>query len=298
MGSIVRFGTSSWTYKGWQGLVYKDVAAYGKAFERDSLAEFASCGRFDCAGVDSSFYRPPSEAVLSTYAAQVPPSFPLYFKVWQQLSAPYYTAHFGPPAKAGTPNELFLDSRAFAAEVAEPAARILGPRLGALMLEIPFVPPSELRLAGFLSRLHDFLSEVAPLAPIAVELRTAQWLHADYFALLAHHGAAHAFNVWTRMPLPHEVLERFPAALDCAPFTVCRALVAPGTRYEHAVERFSPYDRLQAISPAIRASILALIRKSLAKEIDLAVLINNRLEGCAPLTIDALREALAQEAEA
>src|ERR1700712_750165 len=69
------FGTSSWTYPGWSGTVYQDVAAYGAAqrFPELSLTEYARDPRFRCAGADNMYYMPPSprRPLLKKYADQL-----------------------------------------------------------------------------------------------------------------------------------------------------------------------------------------------------------------------------------
>ncbi len=39
ISDLIRFGTSTWTYKGWQGQVYKRTYAKTR-FERECLGEF------------------------------------------------------------------------------------------------------------------------------------------------------------------------------------------------------------------------------------------------------------------
>lgn len=85
---IVRFGTSSWAYEGWQGQGYRKP--YSKSrFARDSLAEYAAyrCeGRrlFRIVGIDHTFYRPATEVQLGRYAVQMPEDFRFCSKVCMQ----------------------------------------------------------------------------------------------------------------------------------------------------------------------------------------------------------------------
>jgi len=73
---------------------------------------------------------------------------------------------------------------------------------------------------------------------------------------------------------------------------VVRVLVPPGVPYEQAVERFRPYDRVLAPREDMRADVVRLIRDAAAAGADAYVLVNNRSEGCAPLTIRALAREL------
>lgn len=294
MTGTILWGTSTWTYEGWQGLVYADVAGYGKSFARRCLAEYARNPRFrfGCVGVDNTFYAPPSADSLAEYAAQLPPGFPCVVKVWQGLTAPFFTKHFGPAEQAGQPNPRFLDPGAFDRDFLPGFRAAFRDHVGAFVLEIPVVPPHLLSRDAFLERLDAFLGAVEPGWPLSVELRSRWWLSERYFSVLARHGVAHCFAVWSRMPLPHEVLERHPRALATAPFSVCRALVAPGTDYAAAVKRFQPYDRIQARRPDVRRSLLTYLRSARDRVQQILVAVNNRLEGCAPITIEELRAQL------
>jgi uncharacterized protein YecE (DUF72 family) len=62
--------------------------------------------------------------------------------------------------------------------------------------------------------------------------------------------------------------------------------------YEQAVERFRPYDRILAPREDMRRDLVRLIRDIAAQGADAFILVNNRAEGCAPLTIRALASQL------
>ena len=82
------WGTSSWNYAGWEGLVYQDVSSYGKHFVRDSIREYVQHKHFDCVGIDRFFYGPPSEKSLALLRARLPAGFPLVIKAPKQLTYP------------------------------------------------------------------------------------------------------------------------------------------------------------------------------------------------------------------
>ncbi|HET8649265.1 MAG TPA: DUF72 domain-containing protein, partial [Gemmatimonadales bacterium] len=64
---LIRFGTSSWTYPGWRGLVYhREYPARGAAAAM--LEEYARFPLFRTVGIDSTFYAPPTPATLQSYA--------------------------------------------------------------------------------------------------------------------------------------------------------------------------------------------------------------------------------------
>ncbi len=73
-----------------------------------------------------------------------------------------------------------------------------------------------------------------------------------------------------------------------------RLLLAPGTRYNDRREEFAPFDHLVAPDAEMRRQVVALARKGAALGRDVFVLVNNKAEGCSPLTIRALAELLAE----
>ena len=77
-----------------------------------------------------------------------------------------------------------------------------------------------------------------------------------------------------------------------APFVVFRLLTPIGTSYEQAVRETKPNDKLVRPLPAMRADTVALVQQAMAEQRRAYVLVNNRAEGSAPLTIQAIVEKM------
>lgn len=71
-----------------------------------------------------------------------------------------------------------------------------------------------------------------------------------------------------------------------------RLLLKPGTQYAQAVEAFSPYNELKQVHADIRSQAASLIKRAVSLGIPAYVFVNNRFEGCAPLTIAAILDEL------
>ena len=80
-----------------------------------------------------------------------------------------------------------------------------------------------------------------------------------------------------------------------APFTVLRLLTPLGMTYEEAKKRAAPYDKIVGELPEMRAETVDLVRQAVSRRLRVYVLVNNRTEGNAPLTIQALVDALREE---
>jgi uncharacterized protein YecE (DUF72 family) len=147
--------------------------------------------------------------------------------------------------------------------------------------------------ADFMARLDPFLKALPSGFQYAVEIRSQEYLRPDYLALLASHNVAHAFNAWTRMPSLDEQ-SRLPEAFT-ADFTVVRALLRCGRAYEKAVESFEPYREIQEVNELARAGMGRIAEEALKAKKTAFVFINNRLEGNAPSTIEAVVERIERD---
>lgn len=286
----VRFGTSTWTYPGWRGLVYhRDYPKTGASAAM--LEEYTRFPLFRTVGIDSSFYAPATPSLLQSYARVLPPGFVCVSKVWDRITVQTFPrARY--KAEGGEPNPDFLNPELFVNEVLGPYREGLGDHLGPLVFEFQTIARAE-RLTGqaFADRLDAFFTRLPRDAPYAVETRNREFLVPPYFAVLREHNVAHVFNSWTRMPPIGDQLE-LPGAFS-APFIVSRVLLRPGRTYSEAVDAFAPYDRIREQNPELRQDVARLIRQAAELRIPAYILVNNRAEGSAPLTIAAIAAMLA-----
>ena len=286
--SQVRFGTSSWAYEGWQGLVYQRT--YPKSrFSQDTLAEYATYAAdgaplFSTVGIDHSFYRPASAKQLAHYAEQVPEHFRFCSKVWEEITIPAYANLPRYGAKAGKPNPRFLDTGAFRDLVWGPAQEGLGSKLGPFIFEFQ---RWGMEPAAFLEALDRFLGTLPPGPQYATEVRNPAILGPRYLNILRTHQVSHVYSHWTAMP-PLSEQHRQLEQTFTAPHVVIRLLTPLGLAYEKAVERYAPYDRIIAAQPRMREDTTALVQQVVAQGKSAYVLVNNRAEGCSPLTIQSL----------
>lgn len=288
---LIRFGTSSWTYPGWTGLIYqKEYPATGAGAKM--LAEYARWPLFRTVGIDSFFYAPPSETTLRGYAEALPDGFECVSKVWDRITAHTF-ANPRERARWGERNPDWLNADLFVSEVVAPMREHFSGHIGPLVLEFQTIARKDgLTPADFAARLDGFFSLLPKDVRYAVEVRNAEYLAPEYFAVLRAHGVGHVFNAWTRMPAIGEQLLLHDSIT--APFIVARALLRTGRNYAQAVDAFAPYDHVQDENPTLRADLAALAKAALELRVPAYLLVNNRAEGCAPLTIAAVARALGQ----
>lgn len=281
-------GTSSWKYEGWLRQIYtrERYITRGrfsqKRFEAECLAEYAEVFPAVCG--DFSFYQFPAPEFWRKLFTTAPAQLRFALKVPEEVTVEVFPRHARYGARAGQQNPSFLSADALKALFLEPLEPYRE-RLGPLILEFGArsTPPRE-----FLATLDEFLEQLPRNFRYAVEVRNREFLQPHYFALLREHQAAHVFNAWTRMPLLSEQMRMEGAfTTDVA---VVRALLGQGRAYEDAVKQFSPYDRVQEENPEARTALRAILERMRAEHKVAFVFVNNRLEGNAPGTIQAVVE--------
>lgn len=284
----VRFGTSSWSFPDWAGIVYSRAAKESE-LAREGLREYARHPLLTTVGIDRSYYAPIPERDLVRYAEQLPAGFPCCAKAPEAVTSAARPTRAG--GRPGEANPDFLNARIFADETLAPFREVFREHTGPFLLQFPPAPRSlKLAPAVFAERLDRFLSDLPPDFRYAVELREPELLTEDYRAALAAHGAAHVYNYVTAMPMPARQTEVVP--LDAASFAVIRLLLPPGTTYGER-RMLKPFSRLADPDDEMRRQVVAMTRVAAEAGIPVSVLVNNKAEGCSPLTIRALAELLA-----
>jgi uncharacterized protein YecE (DUF72 family) len=285
----VRFGASSWNYPGWHDLVYHREYEPRGASAR-MLEEYAAFPLFRTVGIDSSFYAPPTEATLAAYAERLPAGFPCVSKVWNQITVHTFSKALD-KARAGQVNPDFLNPEVFLEAVYQPYQQYFADHTGPFVFEFQAIGRYEgLGPEAFAGRLDEFFEALPREAMYAVEIRNEEFLTPMYFAVLREHGVAHVFNSWTRMPSMGDQLD-LPGSVS-GPFLVARALLRPGRSYDEAVDAFAPYDRIREPYPPLRRDLARLVETAVRTRIPAYLLVNNRAEGSAPLTIAEVAKLL------
>ncbi len=288
----VWIGTSSWKYEGWMGQIYTRERYLTRGrfsrtfFESACLGEYAETFPIVCG--DFSFYQFPSPAYWQRLFRSASTDLLYAFKAPEDITVKVFPspARYGP--RAGTVNPSYLSAALF--EDAwlgplEPYKR----QIATLILEFGTFSSASYQHAGqFLEDLDQFLAKAPRGWRYSIEVRNAEYLGKEYFQCLHSHEAAHVFNGWTRMP---GILRQMamPGAFT-ADFFVCRALLSRGRSYEQAVKRFSPYEKVQEPDAEARQAVRELIGRAQEQQQTGFIFVNNRLEGNAPETIQAVLE--------
>lgn len=294
----IRLGTSSWAFPGWSGLVYDRVAPES-ALAREGLAAYAKHPLLRAAGIDKTYYRPISAAAFRELAEQTPADFRFLVKAAAECTTPFVRPARGAGlgARGERENPRFLDADWASEHVVAPYAEGLAERAGVLVLQF-----SRLALRalggpqGFLRRLEGFL-EALPAGPTyAIEIRNAELWGESYFGLLARAGVGHCYNVHPDMPPIDEQAQSRPPEAQHGPCVV-RWMLERSQTYEGARRAWEPFDRLVQEDPGSRSAIARLARGALRRGREAIIIINNKAEGCAPLSVFKLAAEIAAESD-
>jgi uncharacterized protein YecE (DUF72 family) len=284
----VRLGTSSWSFPGWAGIVY-DREASPAALARTGLAAYARHPLLRAVGVDRTFYAPVPATELAGYAAQVGEEFRFVVKAPARCTAPYVIEN----GRASGRNELYLDAAYASDESVAPYVEGLGPKGGALVFQLPPQGDAACREPeAFAERLERFLAALPRGPAYAVELRDRKLFGAAYLRALRAVQAAHCVSVHPRMPAVDEQLRTLAGELRG--LLVVRWMLGSGLGYDEARQRYEPFSRLvDEDRPTREALAGAAVEETLAGH-PVLVIVNNKAEGSAPLSVFRLAERIAE----
>jgi uncharacterized protein YecE (DUF72 family) len=283
----LKFGTCSWKYDAWQGLVYDVDKDYQAG---DYLEDYARY--FHAVEVDQWFWslfpggvRLPNPEAVHQYAASVPEDFRFTVKVPNAVTLTHYYAK-QPKASASyanRPNPHFLD-----AEIFGEFLESLGPmkeKLGPIMFQFEYLNKNKMpSLNVFLERVADFFSQVPTGYAYAIEIRNPNYLKPEFFAFLKQHRIGMVLLEGYYMP----PIQTVAAANDVhtSDFLVIR-LHGPDRKEIEAKTKGTWSDIVLPRDESL-GSAAWIIQHSLEKDLDTYVNVNNHYEGCAPLSIERL----------
>ncbi|MEZ5293557.1 MAG: DUF72 domain-containing protein [Vicinamibacterales bacterium] len=285
------FGTSSWTFPGWAGLVYPRGLT-GAALGREGLRHYARHPLLRTVGIDRSYYAPMPLDDLAAYADALPDGFLACIKAPASVTSRVLPSFGAARDQRPADNPDFLSVDRLVADLLEPLAAGFLAHSGPIVLEFP--PGARARdqaPPAFLERLDVFLESLPREFQYAVEIRDRALLLPEYAALLARRGVAHTYNYWSAMPMP--LAQAAVVSPEDQPFLITRLLLKPGTWYEDQRDRFTPFNRLVEPDEPMRDEVVELTRRALARGRKVYVLVNNKAEGSSPLTVEALAARIA-----
>lgn len=300
----VHLGTSSWSFPGWQRIVYGGEHSEAQ-LARLGLAAYGAHPLLRTVGIDRGFYQPLTAQQYAGYASQVPEQFRFVVKAPSLVTDALRRGERGAPAAE---NPSFLDPVLARELFVEPALRGLGRRAGPLVFQLSPLPRPMTADGGreLIDSLGVFLRQlprdVDGMAPVyAVELRNAELLTPRFVRMLHDAGARLCVGIHAAMPAAARqaaalrAMDAPDAGSDdwqlAGPLVVRWSLHA-GLRYEEAKNRYAPFDRLLDPDLITRGTLAHLAHVAVRSGQPAFIIVNNKAEGSAPLTCFELARAI------
>jgi uncharacterized protein YecE (DUF72 family) len=295
----VRLGTSSWSFPGWRGFVWRDAHA-PSVLSGHGLPAYSRHPLLRCVSLDRSFYRPLSAGEYAAYAAQVPEDFRFIVKAPSLICDATMRAADG---RSLADNASFLDPGIAVREFLQPVIEGLGSKIGVLVFQLSPLPDRWLPSLGeFYDRLAMFLAGLRHAGingdhvAIAVEARNPQLLTRQFADVLHAGGVSYCVGLHPRMPPLDDQLPMlralWPSPLVCR-WSLHRSHGSFG--YADAKRLYAPFDRLRDPDPVTRSALARLIAATSGAGLPVYVTVNNKAEGCAPRSVEELAKAVARE---
>jgi uncharacterized protein YecE (DUF72 family) len=280
-------GTSSWSYPGWDGLVYAGKFSDQK-LARDGLPAYSKHLLYRTVGIDRTFYAPIAERDYALYAAQVPDGFRFLVKAPMAITSSYVRSEVGGNAGVFSDSPYFLDVDYAINEFIAPLTAGLGAKAGPLVFQFPPQGRQHTRhVDAWINRLYRFLKALPPGFLYAVEIRDAELLTDRFLMCLKTTGVRLCVASHANMPSPHEQIEKMNRIMEPGAF-VARWSLHSGFKYADAKARYFPFNRLVDEDLDGRASLAAACLRAVEANFPAFVIVNNKAEGSAPLSIEKL----------
>ena len=278
--ATLHLGTSSWSYPGWNSLIY-DGDFREAQLARDGLAAYGKHPLMRTVSIDRTFYAPIGEVDYARYASQVPDGFRFLIKAPMAITSSYVRSDTG----EFSDSPYFLDVDYAINQFVAPCTAGLGAKCGPLVFQCP--PQGRATTSNpdpFINRLYRFLKALPHGVLYAVELRDPELLTERFFKCLDTTGVRFCVASHARMPTPHEQIER-SLSMDAGPF-IARWSLHSGFKYETAKAKYFPFNQLVDEDPDSRGSLVEECIRTLDAGFPAYVVINNKAEGSAPLSVE------------
>lgn len=285
------FGTCSWKYDSWKGIVYDPAKKYTPY---DYLPDYAK--HFTTVEIDEWFWslfptgaKLPNPTTVKTYTDNVPENFLFTVKAPNAITLTHYYAK--QPAQyqaiANQPNPNFLNSDLLKKflEILQP----MGNKLGPVMFQFEYLNKQKMpSLKQFLDQLSQFFAKAPAGYDYAIEIRNPNYLIEPLNQFLREYKIGPVLMDGYYMPPLSDAVEKIDIS---AGKSLIIRLQGPD---REGMEKLTNSQWDKIISPQDeKLNILAgIVTDQVKKNRRVFINVNNHYEGCAPLTIKRIEERL------
>ncbi|HSW56517.1 MAG TPA: DUF72 domain-containing protein [Ignavibacteriaceae bacterium] len=280
---MLRFGTCSWKYDSWKGIVYTDTNS------KNYLKEYST--KFDTVEIDQWFWSlfPPAKVVLpqksvvEDYKKSVPDDFIFTIKVPNSITL----THFYKDTKDDKlkPNPFFLSIEIF--EEFLNSIEPIKKQVGCLIFQFEYLNKQKMKsLSDFQLKFAEFYKQLnKKIPPIGIEIRNPNYLNEKYFGFLSELSIAPVFLEGYYMPPIADIYSKYKKHIKNL---VVIRLHGPDRK---GIEKIANdnWNQIYVNRDDEIKSIVEMIKELQNNEVDLFVNVNNHFEGSAPLTIEKFK---------
>lgn len=283
---MIRFGTCSWKYDSWRGILYSDEVNI------NYLKEYSS--HYSTVEIDQwfwSLYAPdkvvlPNTKTVEDYKRSVPEDFFFTIKVPNSITLThFYNRDKKEPLIV---NPYFLSINIF--EEFLEALKPIKENIGCLILQFEYLNKQKMNsFSTFQEKIYEFRSSLPnDIPPIGIEIRNPNYLKQQYFELLQDLKIINVFLEGYYMPSAVGVYKQFNNYVQ--DMSIIR-LLGPDRKEIEKIAK-DDWNKIYTNREKEINLIVDMIKDLNNKEVDLFVNVNNHFEGSAPLTIERIKNRL------
>lgn len=280
----LHFGTCSWKYESWKGIIYPDKGKF------NFLEEYSK--HFDTVEIDQWFLslfgdkiKLPAHKDVIEYAQSTPEKFRFTIKIPNSITLSH---HYNRDKKAELiSNKFFLSIELFN-EFLNSISELL-PKVGMLMFQFEYLNKQKMKSQiDFLAHLQKFFQSIDTKIPLAIELRNPNYLNEIYFEFLNEMKIFNVFLQGYYMPPIWEIYDKYGQYIQDK---VVIRLHGPN---REDIEEKSGGNWNKIIYPKDEELryIVEILQDLEKRKIDTYINVNNHYEGSAPLTITKIKSML------
>ena len=283
---MIRFGTCSWKYDSWKGIVYSGTNS------KNYLQEYSK--KFDTVEIDQWFWSLfsnskivlPQKKVVEEYKQSVPKDFLFTIKVPNSITLTHFYKESKEDELRINPSFLSFDLFNQFLETIEP----IKDKIGCLIFQFEYLNKQKMKsLSEFQNKFSEFRSQIKnDSPPIGIEIRNPNYLNEKYFTFLSEQKIAPVLLEGYYMSPITETYSKFKKQ-----FKNLMVIRLHGTDRKGIEEiANNNWSQIYINRDKEILSIAEMIRDLQKNEVDLFVNVNNHFEGSAPITINKIKEQL------
>lgn len=284
--STIRFGTCSWKYDSWKGIIYPESKNF------NYLKEYSN--HYNTVEIDQwfwSLYSPtrvvlPQKKIVTDYKNSVPKDFLFTIKVPNSITLTHFYRKTNSEELVKNPYFLSIDLFNQFIESIKP----LQNHIACLIFQFEYLNKDKMSSQSLFQNLvYEFITKTSRLNfPIGMEIRNPNFLNKNYFEYLEQLKIIPVMLEGYYMP---SVVETCSKNISHLNRSIIFRLHGPD---RSGIEKLSNENWNQIYidrTPELE-KLSFLFKDLLSRKLDLFINVNNHFEGSAPLTIKKLRKLI------